>query len=54
MSDNKLYNEFERSREAYWAHQEDVKALEAIRRKMDAESAMAANLAAVQQKTGQA
>ena len=44
MSDNRLYNEFERSREAYWAHQEDQKALDALRVQMEAERVMAENV----------
>jgi hypothetical protein len=43
MSD--LYGKFERSREAAWAHKEDVKAIEALRDRMSAEKEMAEKLA---------
>lgn len=43
MSD--LYGEFERSREAVWAHKEDVKAIEGLRDKLAAEKEMAEKLA---------
>ena len=43
MSD--LYGQFERSREAHWAHKEDVKAIEGLREKFAAEKEMAENVA---------
>ena len=47
---NDLYGQFERSREAVWAHKEDVKAIEKLRDQMDAESEMGEKLAWVKQK----
>jgi hypothetical protein len=49
MSDS-LYSAFERSRETVWAHKEDRKAIDALRRKLDAETDMAANVAKLQDK----
>lgn len=43
MSD--IYGQFERSREAHWAHKEDVKAIEGLRDRMAAEQEMADKLA---------
>lgn len=42
MSD--LYGKFERSREAVWAHQQDVEALEKLRERDRAEAQMNENV----------
>lgn len=47
---SKLYSEFERSREAVWAHQEDVKALDALRARLNAETEMAENVTQLRKK----
>lgn len=45
---NGLHEEFERSREAVWAHGEDIKILAALRAKLEMEAQMADNVAALQ------
>lgn len=47
MSD--LYGETERARENLWARKEDAKAIEKLRRKLDAEAEMDANVQGLQQ-----
>lgn len=42
-----LHGNTERAREALWARGEDAKALEALRRKLDAEKSMAEHVAQV-------
>ena len=49
MSD--LYGQFERSREAIWAHKEDVKAIENLRQRFASEQEMARNVAKLQSKS---
>lgn len=43
-----LHGDVERSRETLWARKEDAKALEALRRKLEAETEMNAKLTALQ------
>jgi hypothetical protein len=42
---NNIYGDTELARENLWARKQDAKALDALRRKMDAESEMSENLA---------
>lgn len=42
-----LHGDTERARESLWARKQDAKAIEALRRKMDAENEMELNVAAL-------
>lgn len=54
MTINRLHDEIERGIEALWARKQDAAAIEALRNKMNAEAEMALNVAALQDKQGQA
>lgn len=54
MTINRLHDEIERGIEAMWARQQDVAAIDALRKKMSAEAELAVNLATVQAKQGEA
>jgi hypothetical protein len=49
-----LHGDTERAREALWARKEDAKAIEALRKQMQAESDLQENLAHVRARQGSA
>lgn len=54
MTINRLHDDIERGIEAAWARQQDAEALQALRKKMEAEVQMSQNVAALKDKNGQA